>query len=346
EISWKEERNLSLKALTFPFDIYRTGQRKLAVCVYNTIKKNDRLFACAPTGIGKTMSTIFPSLKAMGENYGDKLFYLTAKTVTAMATAQAIEKLNDHYKDLKLKTLFITAKDKICPMEVRQCNPNACPYARGYFDKINEVLYWVLQCNNVFDRDTVLQIAKSQSLCPYELSLDLSLWCDVIVCDYNYLFDPVVKLQRYFSGKSGDYIFLIDEAHNLPDRAREMYSASIDKKEFLAIKKLIDKKEKRFLNSIAKVNSAFLTLRHKFDNTQEDKIVISTVISEIEKPLTDFIKACGDFFDKHKGETTDETLLQLYFETKFFLKIFEEYDDKYVTILSKAEDNVFVRLNC
>ncbi|MBQ3008753.1 MAG: PD-(D/E)XK nuclease family protein, partial [Oscillospiraceae bacterium] len=303
---WLDKRTESLKELKFPFENYRQGQRPLAVSVYNTIKNNDRLFACAPTGIGKTMSAVFPSLKAMGENLTDKVFYLTAKTVTSKAATDALSILFENNKDLSLKIINITAKDKMCFLEKRKCDPLSCPYAKDYFDKINGILYDSILHNNVFSRENICKIAHTNTLCPYELSLDISEWCDVIVCDYNYLFDPVAKLQRFFDNKKGEYTFLIDEAHNLPDRAREMYSAVLDKKSFYEIKKNFDKKEKKLIKAFNGINNMFIEYRHMFDNNSETKIVTESRPDKAEKPLRNFVKICSEYFDSHKNEEQDE----------------------------------------
>ena len=343
---WSENRNFSLKKLSFPFEQYRNGQRPLAIAVYKTIRDKNRLFACAPTGIGKTMSTIFPSLKAMGENLTDKVFYLTAKTVTASVAADAIGIIYSKNPDIFLKTLTVTAKDKVCFLEKRKCDPISCPYAKDYFDKVNDVVFDSISQNNVFSRETITDIAKKHTLCPYELTLDISEWCDVIICDYNYLFDPQAKLQRFFENRKGEYTFLIDEAHNLPDRAREMYSAQIDKKSFFEIKKATDKKEKKLIKALNSVNSIFIEYRHKFDDIEENKIVLTDLPSDLEKPLRNFIKEAADYFDKHKKDEPNENLQTLYFDTKFFIKILEDYNEKYVTIVSKYSDNVYIKLYC
>ncbi len=345
-VNWREKRTISLQKLAFPFENYRAGQRRLAVSVYNTIKNRHRLFACAPTGIGKTMSTVFPALKAMGENLTDKVFYLTAKTVTAKAATDAVEILYSKNPGLNLKVINITAKDKMCRLEKRKCDPVSCKYARDYFDKINDVVYKEIQQNNVFSQQLVLDIAEKHTLCPYELSLDLSLWCDEIICDYNYLFDPQAKLQRFFDNKKGEYTFLIDEAHNLPDRAREMYSARLNKKAFFRVKKATDKKEKKLIKALNGVNNVFINYRHKFDDMEENAFSMADSPVDMEKPLQNFVKVCSEFLDAHKNEEADEDLLQLYFDTKFFLKIFELYNEKYVTLVNKYGDDISIKLYC
>ena len=341
-----EDRNTSLKEMEFPYDSYREGQRRMAVAVYNTIKNQDRLFVCAPTGTGKTLSTLFPSLKAVGEGKTDKVFYLTAKTVTGKAAVDAVSLLYSKQPGLQLKMLTVTAKDKICFQEQRKCDPVSCPYAKGYFDKINDVLYDVIKRNNVFVTENIIETAKKHRLCPYELSLDISEWCDLVVCDYNYLFDPTAHLQRFFDNKKGEYVFLIDEAHNLPDRAREMYSAYLDKKTFFSIKKAMDKKEKKLIKALNEINSVFIEYRHRFDDVEENRLVQNDAPENIEKPLRKFVKECSEYFDRNKTDSIDEELQTAYFDTKFFLKILEEYDDKYVTLIYKSGDNVSVKLYC
>ncbi|MEG1407972.1 MAG: PD-(D/E)XK nuclease family protein, partial [Ruthenibacterium sp.] len=238
--AWRTLRNTSLQALSFPFSDYRAGQYRLAGAVYKTIVSGGRLFAGAPTGIGKTISTLFPAVKAMGEGYGAHLFYLTAKTSTRQAAEDAIAAMRENSTDsLHFKTVTLTAKDKICPLEIRNCIPEACPYANGYYDRINDALYDFLQTHDTFAQTDLLCYSAEKMLCPFELGLDVSLFCDCIIGDYNYLFDPVVSLQRFFApqGKreiapADSFVFLIDEAHNLVDRARGMYSASVTKSAF------------------------------------------------------------------------------------------------------------------
>ncbi len=345
-VDWHQKRKNSLKLLTFPFDKYRDGQRVMSVSVYNTIKNRTRLFACAPTGIGKTMSAVFPSLKAMGEDLTDKLFYLTAKTITAKAAADAVSILYKKHPQLDLKIINITAKDKICFLDKRKCDPVSCPYAKDYFDKINDVLFKSICENNVFSQDNIIKIAKENTLCPYELSLDISVWRDMVVCDYNYLFDPQAKLQRFFDNKKGEYTFLIDEVHNLPDRAREMYSVSIDKKAFYEVKKSLDKTEKKLIKALNSINNMFIDYRHKFDDLSENTLVYESAPAETEKPLRNFVKICSEYLDKHKSEQADENLLNIYFDTKFYLRIFDEYNEKYRTLVYKFGDNIIIKLYC
>lgn len=232
---WQKIRKRSLEELDFPF-AYREGQRELISYVYQTIYHQKKLFVEAPTGVGKTISTIFPALKAMGKGMGDKLFYMTAKTITRTVADETIELLRN--RGLQFKSVILTAKDKICFMGKPECNPEYCPYAKGHYDRINEAVYDMLTHEASFDRENIEKYAMKHQVCPFEFGLDMSLFADGIICDYNYLFDPHVYLKRFFAeGNGGSYLFLIDEAHNLLDRGREMYSASLCKEDFLKLKR-------------------------------------------------------------------------------------------------------------
>lgn len=234
---WQRLRQDSIEQLEFPFP-YREGQRDLAAYVYQTIYHKRKLFLEAPTGVGKTISTIFPSLKAMGKGMGEKLFYLTAKTITRTVAEDTFGLLRS--RGLRFKSVILTAKEKICFMENAECNPEYCPFAKGHYDRINEAIFALLTEEESFTREKIEAYAREYQVCPFEMCLDISLFADGVICDYNYLFDPHVYLKRFFSeGTHGNYLFLIDEAHNLVERGREMYSASLVKEKFLELKREI-----------------------------------------------------------------------------------------------------------
>ena len=206
-------REESLKELSFPYE-YRKGQKELAVSVYRAVRRKANLFIQAPTGIGKTLSTVYPALKAMGEGFGEKLFYLTAKTITRSVAEECFGLLRE--KGLYFTTVTITAKEKLCPMEKPQCNPDDCPLAKGHFDRVNDAVFAVIHEQKAITREVILEYSEQFCVCPFEFCLDISNWADGIICDYNYVFDPSARLKRYFSaGVSGEYLFLIDEAHNI-----------------------------------------------------------------------------------------------------------------------------------
>lgn len=232
---WKEIRQESIRGLEFPFP-YRDGQKELVANVYRTIYHKKKLFLEAPTGVGKTISTVYPAIQAVGQGMGDKLFYLTAKTITRTVAEDTLALLRQ--RGLRFKSVILTAKEKICFMEETECIPEYCPYAKGHYDRINDAIYDLLTSQESFSREKIEEYAEKHQVCPFEMCLDMSLFADAVICDYNYLFDPHVYLKRFFTdGAAGNYIFLIDEAHNLLERGREMYSAVLFKEQFLELRR-------------------------------------------------------------------------------------------------------------
>lgn len=342
ENDWVNKRNESIKKLKFPFENYRPGQRELAVRVYKSITDNKKCFAQAPTGTGKTISTLFPAIKAMGEDKTSKIFYLTAKTITREVAQNTISLMRK--KDLNLKAVTITAKEKICKMDEVNCNPEYCPYANGYFDRINNSLKDILAKYNDYSKDNIEKISEEYMLCPFELSLDLTNLSDVIICDYNYVFDPRVYLKRFFDTKTTDYTFLIDEAHNLVDRAREMYSATLNEEKFVKVKKLISKKDKRITRVIKEIQSYFEDKLEDLTTLDENDLVESEAPLELCEILSSFIK----FVDEYLARTNEENeeLMDLYFDVYSFLSISDFYDKNYTTIYTKTFNGMNIKIYC
>ncbi|MCL2323537.1 MAG: ATP-dependent DNA helicase, partial [Oscillospiraceae bacterium] len=339
-LSWRKIRNQNLKNLEFPFKEYRKGQRDFAIRVYNAIKNSKKLFCEAPTGIGKTISTIFPSLKSMSEGYCDRIFYLTSKNTTSKIAEEAI--LNINKKGDYVKFIKITAKEKICSFKECTCNPESCPYTLNYFDKINDVVFEIINNHTSFTTELIEIYSKKYSLCPFELTLDLSNYADFIICDYNYLFDPRVYLKRFFENVSERYVFLIDECHNLIDRAREMYSSEISKKEILEGKKLLKYVSPKSINALNKKLIEYKKLLVESDHfifkeEEEDLyILVSNVVLSLEEALS-----------KLNPSIEKDTLLNLYFNLVNFLKISEIYDENcYVTYCSNTLDDFIFKLYC
>ena len=342
ESDWVNKRNESIKKLKFPFENYRPGQRELAVRVYKSITDSKKCFAQAPTGTGKTISTLFPAIKAMGEDKTSKIFYLTAKTITREVAQNTISLMRK--KDLNLKAVTITAKEKICKMEEVNCNPEYCPYANGYFDRINNSLKDILLKYNDYSKENIEKISEEYMLCPFELSLDLTNLSDVIICDYNYVFDPRVYLKRFFDTKTTDYTFLIDEAHNLVDRAREMYSATLNEEKFVKVKKLISKKDKRITRVIKEIQSYFEDKLEDLTTLDENDLVESEAPLELCEILSSFIK----FVDEYLARTNEENeeLMDLYFDVYSFLSISDFYDKNYTTIYTKTFNGMNIKIYC
>ncbi len=334
------QRNQSISGLEFPFP-YREGQRDLAVAVYKTISRKKRLFIQAPTGIGKTLSTIFPAVQAMGAGKASKVFYLTAKTITRTVAEEAFRILRS--RGLVFTAVTITAKEKLCPMEKAECNPEACPYAKGHFDRVNEAVFDILHLEQEMDRETVLRYAEKYRVCPFEFCLDISSWTDGIICDYNYVFDPNVRLKRYFAdGASGDYLFLVDEAHNLVSRAREMYSASVYKEDFQEVKRIIKGKSPRLERQLDRCNKLLLSMKRECGDWQllEDVTGLAAGIMTAFSYMETFMEEFPEFPDR-------ETVLDFYFCLRDFLNVYEELDGHYRIYEENREDGSFlVRLFC
>lgn len=334
------QRNQSINGLEFPFP-YREGQRDLAVAVYKTISRKKRLFIQAPTGIGKTLSTIFPAVQAMGAGKASKVFYLTAKTITRTVAEEAFRILRS--RGLVFTAVTITAKEKLCPMEKAECNPEACPYAKGHFDRVNEAVFDILHLEQEMDRETVLRYAEKYRVCPFEFCLDISSWTDGIICDYNYVFDPNVRLKRYFAdGAPGDYLFLVDEAHNLVSRAREMYSASVYKEDFLEVKRIIKGKSPRLERQLDRCNKLLLSMKRECGDWQllEDVTGLAAGIMTAFSYMETFMEEFPEFPER-------ETVLDFYFCLRDFLNVYEELDGHYRIYEENREDGSFlVRLFC
>ena len=334
-------RQHSIKMLEFPFP-YRKGQKDLVSGVYRTILRQKNLFIQAPTGTGKTISTLFPALKAVGEGYGDKIFYLTAKTITA---AVAKETLDIFYaQGYRAKTVQITAKEKLCMMEETTCNPDACPYAKGHFDRVNDAVFQLLQQADMFTRELIIEQAQKHMVCPFELCLDTASWVDNIICDYNYVFDPKVYLKRFFAdGQKGDYIFLIDEAHNLVERGREMYSAQIYKEDLLAVRKWIGQRDPALTKALTKSNRLFLELKRECDAYRiykEDFSSLIFTLLRLAERMDYFLQRATEFPEKKE-------IVEFYFSLRTFLAVHEALDERYVAYTEHGEDGRFrLRLFC
>ena len=394
QLAWQETRSGSLTAMRFPFEAYRPGQRALAgevwrACTAAPSKKGTRLFCQAPTGIGKTMSALFPALKAMGSGCGEKLFYLTARNTTQAAAEDAIARLRAVQPDLALRSVTLTAKEKACLHPDAEghpaCLPEVCPYANGYYDRIKNALAALLDGSGQFSRAALADTARQFTVCPFELGLDLSEWCDVVIGDYNYLFDPTVHLRRFFDA-AGDYIFLIDEAHNLPDRARAMYSARFCKSSLTDARRAIGKGKSALKTALTKADRGFLEARRAVtklaprrgsapteppteDLTQQTSL-LDTEPAEAAFPLPEPLLAqdgtvflqelpkellrllfslqapLQDWLEADPEADAHAQLLELYFAVQDITRAAERYDAHFVTQLTARGSELEWELLC
>ena len=340
EIEWRNVRNDSIRQIEFPFP-YREGQRDLVASVYRTILRKKKLFIQAPTGVGKTMATVFPAVRAVGEGLGEKIFYLTAKTIMRTVAEQAFSLLKE--KGLLYKTITLTAKEKICFCEEAECNPDACPYAKGHFDRVNDAVFDLITHSGDWSREVLEEQAKKHMVCPFEMSLDVSNWADAVICDYNYAFDPQAHLKRFFSesGK-GEYLFLIDEAHNLVERGREMYSASLYKEDLLEVRKLVKAEDPKLAKGLSECNQQFLELKRECEHYQ-----ILKSVSHIALKLMNVLSKLEDYLEECKDAEKKKRVLDFYFAVRSFLNIHDIMDENYVIFSEMMEDGRFqIKLFC
>lgn len=238
---WKDLSLPTMREFPFPFENYRAGQREMAARAYLAIRDKTKLLVEAPTGIGKTAAALFPAVKALGEGLAETVFYLTARTTGRKAAENALAQMR--LRGLSVRSVAITAKKKACPMPEMRCDPDICPYANGYFDRQKHAIRESYE-QQAWGEGEINALSQKHSLCPFELSLALSETADVVICDYNYVFDPAVRLRRFFDRK-GAYILLIDEAHNLVPRAREMYSEDLGDKEISELRREVGREDGR-----------------------------------------------------------------------------------------------------
>lgn len=334
QYAWKQIRQQSIQGLQFPYE-YREGQKELVSDVYRTLLRRKILFIQAPTGVGKTISTVFPAVKAVGEGLGDKIFYLTAKTITRTVAKETFSVLADY--GYQGKVLELTAKEKLCFCSEVDCNPVNCPYAKGHFDRVNDAVYDLITSKNEFTREVFLAQAEKYCVCPFELSLDTSLWSDVIICDYNYVFDPNVYLKRFFAeGAKGEYYFLVDEAHNLVDRGREMYSAMLTKESFLKQKRLLKQYSKKLEQRLEKCNKQMLEWKREcetyciYDNTGAFIFSLMQLGAEMDQ-----------FLQTHPEFPERKEVSEFYLNLRHFLNIYDVLDENYVIYTDFNEDGEF-----
>ena len=335
QIEWERMRDETIRNLKFPFP-YREGQFNLAASVYRTIARKKKLFIQAPTGTGKTMAVLYPAVRAMGEGLGEKIFYLTARTITRTVAEQAFFILKE--KGLKFRSVTLTAKEKICFCEKAECNPQACPYAKGHFDRVNDAVYDLLKNGGGMGRKEIEEQAQKFQICPFEFALELSVWADGIICDYNYVFDPNAHLKRFFAdGGNNHYLFLVDEAHNLVERGREMYSASLYKEDVLEVKRIVKGKDKKLTRSLESMNKAFLELKRECENYQILDSV-SVLALKAMNLLTEMERYLEEQREQGRQDGTEEEILPLFFGLRSFLNIHDLLIAEYIgtTIDSKT----------
>lgn len=361
EVSWQQVRTDSIAQMSFPFE-YREGQEDLIVRCREAYDEGRFLFLEAPTGCGKTITTLYPAIEKLGEGSVRRIFYLTAKTITRTVAADTLNILRRNA--LRIKSIVLTAKEKICILKEPDCNPKACKAAGGHYDRINDALFDCLTSNEELSREVIEEYAAKHNVCPFEFSLDLSLFADVIVGDYNYVYDPHVYLRRFFAeGSAEKYLFLTDEAHNLVDRAREMYSASLVKEDMQSLAGIIRdecegharpqiplKHAERIAEALDQAAAAFLLVKRRCDEgsfvyENEDEFAPQL------KALTRFTSVVRKYLEEEEKKKTHgklhKAVLNYYFDVSHFQEMWELRGDEYKLYARITEDEKFeVKLLC
>jgi DNA excision repair protein ERCC-2 len=338
--TWKDIRNASIEEISFPYGAFRKGQRSLSAGVYKSILNAETLFAEAPTGIGKTMSVLFPAVKVMTAKRVDRLFYLTAKTVTQALAEKSFDDLRA--AGLRFRTVTLTAKEKLCVRDGAPCNVLDCPLAIGYYDRLKPALREAL-ASEALTRPRIEELARVHGLCPHEFSLDISDWVDAVICDYNHAFDPRASLKRHFGENNDAKVLLIDEAHNLLDRAREMFSAELDLREIANLKTELSPRFSKCSNALKR----FLKEVEMITAEASLPLVRDNIPENLLQPLERF----GGGAEQYFAETPlpDETLLEAYYTINAFLQIADYFGENYRLLLEGGETGqgpIRIRLFC
>ncbi|MGE5378319.1 MAG: helicase C-terminal domain-containing protein, partial [Bacteroidota bacterium] len=329
---WQTRRDQSIQQLDFPYKEYRPGQREMAVAVYKAIRAGDRLYVQSPTGVGKTIATLFPAIKALGQGLATKIFYLTAKTSGRLVAEKALDDMRQ--SSLYFRSVTLTAKEKICFCPPATCDPEICVFARGYFDKVKKALDEI-DLHQAFTRPVNEAIAQQYQICPFEFSLDLALWVDCIICDYNYAFDPRVYLHRFFDFTAEPYIFLVDEAHNLPDRARAMYSAELEKATVLHLQRTLKKHLPGLGKKLGTINKILLEKRKACQTEGRDALVEFEPPEKLLKAIREFSQKAEGWLVLNQATEFRQELLEFYFLCSSYLRTAEYFDTFYVSYFER-----------
>lgn len=342
QIGWQELRNETIGELTFPFE-YRLSQKRMMNGVYRAIDEGKNIFIQAPTGTGKTLGTLFPSIKAMGVGKCGRIFYLTAKTITRTVAEDTGKLLRE--KGLRMKFITLTAKEKLCPLEECRCQPEFCERAKGHFDRVNEAVFDMINQEDEINRECILDYAGRYQVCPFEFQLDISLWCDVIICDYNYVFDPVIYLKRFFTDAAANMIFLVDEAHNLVDRAREMYSAALSRKDFDKVYRKLKLVRPKISRKVHKCGQFIKDFQEEREETGGSYAVVKEVGSFVLS-LMRMVSDMEDYLREDMEPELRETVTELYFEARRFINTYDLLDEKYIIYTEGEGGEAMIKMFC
>jgi len=337
----KAERDRSILKRDFPYASLRRGQARMMEEVYRAILTRTRCLIQAPTGIGKTVAALFPALRALAEKQIENIFYLTARGTGQNIAERTLGEMRD--QGMCIKYLRITAKEKICFHPREQCSAEECPYARGFYDRLPAAREKLFE-HQAFGLRMITELAREHRICPFELSLELASWVDCIICDFNYAFDPRVYLKRFFLDALKDCVFLVDEAHNLVDRGREMFSGDIRKSRFLAIRRLLSDKSSPIYTLAGKINQVLRAKRKAIlpESFHCEKSLPENILLLLRK----YCAALEQGYAAQDGADRKQVLLDHYFDALWFLRVADLFDDSYAVCYEIRERDLSIKLFC
>lgn len=333
-VQWAEQqsrrlalRNAGLQALSFPWPAFRKGQRELAETVYKAVSTGRCLMAQATTGIGKTLGTLFPLLKAMPRQPLDKILFLTAKTPGRGLALDALRQVMAADPELALRSLELVARDKACEYPGTACHGDACPLAKGFYDRLPAAREAAMRLP-LLDKAQVRELALAHQVCPYYLAQELARWVDVLVADYNYYFDQSALLFGLAQTDQWRLALAVDEAHNLVERARQMYSASLDQGQLQALRR----------EPPAGMASALQSLNREWNRLHKEQVAPYQAGNELPTAFLKALLRCVGLVQELMNRTpqaVDPALLQFFFQALQFLRLSEVFDEHFLFDISK-----------
>lgn len=332
------------QSLSFPFPEFRKNQWKMSACVYKAIQNRESFLIQAPTGIGKTISTLFPAIKSFSNSSLERIFYLTSKTEGQSLARNTLDLLRN--QNLAIKDITLTAKSKICFTPGAMCAPEECSYAKGYFAKRPKAIHIAFSGFDSLTRERIEEIARQEELCPFELSLDLAQYANVVICDVNYIFDPRVQLQRFCRDHNPQQILLVDEAHNFPDRARSMYSAVIHQKTVKELLARIPSKGSSQLKKSLKSMIKVMQEMKEHESSSAEGLVLDGEDLAWIKVLQSFRFCVERGLRSSKRTSVFVEALELYFEVVHFLQMNQEMETSFKWLVLKSGGEVSIELFC
>ncbi|MFP4078780.1 MAG: ATP-dependent DNA helicase, partial [Candidatus Izemoplasmataceae bacterium] len=337
------DKQKSLEGLTFPHEHYREGQYHFMGAIYKTLVAHDILYATAPTGIGKTVGALFSGLKTL-EDEKEKLFFLTAKNAGKTVAVETMERLKRH--GLKIKAITLNSKETMCLMDEVDCDPELCPYAKGYYERLRKALEDLFVHDDVYDAELIMKYGEYHTICPHEFALDISNYCDVIIADYNYVFDPRIKLIRYFEESYYKPKLLIDEAHNLIDRSRSMHSATLTLSEIKTMEQSLKGIRPSPLRKVKRIRAVMEARIHSYEIEKARIHIEKDLDDELLVAVEQLVGILGELLETHKRHKKRKAIREAYFRVLEFLRISEYFTEAFRFTIEEEETDVSFNIVC